>query len=596
MRKQNSEIKTAFVSEADQKLKNTDSFGFVELDDFACYVIADGIDDNVDAVSAKLAVDTIISVFTQAPSIHKKKIENCLNAANHALLEAHSKMHLKASVTMVVTDYVNLRYGQVGNTRFRLYRDGFLIKGSVDQSLSMDMVLNRELPKDQLARHEQRNNLYCYLGQNWEFHPFVSKKIKLSNSDAVALLTGDLWENVDDGELQDVFADATDEPQPTADAIEDMLLSRQPQGLEKYTFAVVFINKVFVDPNRKKKIKRILLTALPVLIIAAVLTAFLVVRHIRRINDTNSMNQDFSQTIQYIQADDYIRARETCISAQKLANKLKIGQMQTDTGNYMQLIDSVIAGDNALSGSKYEDAQRDYLHAKDRSRYADNLGMSYITDKLKLTEQYMTVYDRITLGDTMAQNLQYDQAEQEYMDAKALAGQIYFDKGRDEAMAALEKLIADRKNQQKQDDQKRQSQAASQDAAASVLAKGDAAFAQGDYQSAQVYYTTAIQKYTALKDSAQTKSAQQKLTATQSKLKDQQEQEKEADGYMQQADQAYEAKNYLQAKKFYLYAKDIYENLREDTNVNKVTQKLELLDTDAAASTPTGASSGKSGK
>ena len=48
MRKQNSTFKTAFTSEVDKNLKNTDSFGFVELDKFACYVVADGIDDQID--------------------------------------------------------------------------------------------------------------------------------------------------------------------------------------------------------------------------------------------------------------------------------------------------------------------------------------------------------------------------------------------------------------------------------------------------------------------------------------------------------------------------------------------------------------------
>ena len=43
MRKYNSSIKTAFLSEAGSQLSNNDYFGFVELDNYACYVIADGI-------------------------------------------------------------------------------------------------------------------------------------------------------------------------------------------------------------------------------------------------------------------------------------------------------------------------------------------------------------------------------------------------------------------------------------------------------------------------------------------------------------------------------------------------------------------------
>ena len=153
MRKQNSEFLTAFTSEANQKLKNTDFFGFVELDKFACYVIADGIDDNVDGTSARLAVDSVISAFMEAPSIRKRAVRRYLRAANHALLTARSKMKLKASVTVVVTNYVKLRYGQAGNTRFRLYRDGFLRMQSRDNSLSMDMVQEEKLEADKIAQH-----------------------------------------------------------------------------------------------------------------------------------------------------------------------------------------------------------------------------------------------------------------------------------------------------------------------------------------------------------------------------------------------------------------------------------------------------------
>ena len=159
MRKQNSEFLTAFTSEASRKIKNTDFFGFVELDKFACYVIADGIDDDVDAISAKLAVDTVVSAFMESPSMSKRAVRRYLRTANRALLTARSKMKLKASVTVLVTNYVKLRYGQAGNTRFRLYRDGFLRMQSQDSSLSMDMVREEKLEQDKLAQHEERHNL-----------------------------------------------------------------------------------------------------------------------------------------------------------------------------------------------------------------------------------------------------------------------------------------------------------------------------------------------------------------------------------------------------------------------------------------------------
>ena len=54
MRKYNSSIRTAFISEAGNQLRNNDYFGFVELDKFACYVIADGITGMGGAESASI--------------------------------------------------------------------------------------------------------------------------------------------------------------------------------------------------------------------------------------------------------------------------------------------------------------------------------------------------------------------------------------------------------------------------------------------------------------------------------------------------------------------------------------------------------------
>ena len=448
MRKQNSEFLTAFTSEASRKIKNTDFFGFVELDKFACYVIADGIDDDVDAISAKLAVDTVVSAFMESPSMSKRALLRYLRAANHALLTARSKMRLKASVTVLVTNYVKLRYGQAGNTRFRLYRDGFLRMQSRDSSLSMDLVQAEKLEQDKLARHEERHNLFCYLGQEAGFSPYLSKTFKLANADAAALYTRGIWEHVDEGELKDVFAEAADEPQPLVDSVEDMLLSRQPEELEKYTFAAIFFNKTFVDPNRKRKIKKLLMIAIPILLVLTVLTVVLLIRYNNRKKDLAAMEQSFYDAIEYIQADNYLRAKTECQTALNLANKLKEEEIQTDASNYMKLIESVIAGDTDLNGGEYRDAQRSYLNAQNRSRYADNLGLDYIQERLEQTGQYIAVYDRIALGDTLMSNLQYDKAEEQYCAAQLLAGSIYFAEGRDSAIAALERLYESMKQNQ----------------------------------------------------------------------------------------------------------------------------------------------------
>ncbi len=578
MRKQNSEFRTAFTSEADCDLKNTDYFGFVELDDFACYVIADGIDDQMDAMSARLAVSAAVATFSEAPSMSKRTMKACLDAANTALLEAKSKMRLKASILIVLTNYVKLRYGQAGNIRFRLYRNGFIRMESIDQSLTADLVKMDKVEADKVSEHEERNNLYAYLGKGREFYPYISKKIKLTNADAVALYTRGIWEHVDEGELQDVFAEASNDPEELVKNVEEMLLSRQPRELGKYTFVTLFINKVFTDPNKKRRIRRIIMIVIPIVLVLTVITVILVIRHNRTVEKRKQMELGYTDTIEYVQADNYVRAGECCKDALTLAEELKDTGMQMELGNYQKLIEAVLAAEEQLDNKRYADAQGTYKQAANRARYTDNVGLEYINERLALTANYISVYDLINLGDTLALNLQYDKAEEKYLEAKALAGRIYFDEGRTSALSALEKLYADQKAEKEAEDEERKAQLAQQESGANYVSKGDEAFAQGDYESAKVYYSSAKQTYTDMEDEIQLAAVEEKLAVVEEKMEKRDARKKEAESYEQQAQTAAAVMDYVTAKKYYLLAKDVYAALKMDDEMDEVTRKIDDLD------------------
>lgn len=575
MRRQNAEFLAAFTSEAASDLKNTDYFGYVELDDFACYVIADGIDDQLEAMSAKLTVDTVVTVFSEAPSMSRRMMKKCLKAANRALLEARSKTTLKASVIIVLTDYVKLRYGQAGNIRLRLYRNGFIKEETIDQSLSTDMVHEEKLPKDKVASHEERNNLYTYLGQKSGFHPHISKKIKLTNADAVALYTRDIWEHIDEGEMKDVFADASDKPQELVDTVEDLLMSRQPQDFGKYTFAVIFINKIFTDPNRKRKIKRIMVIAAAVLSVLITAGIFLYVRYQKRQDKIAAMQKGYTDTIEYIQMDHYNRAKEVCKEAQTLAEELKDDKMQTELGNCLKLVEAVLAAQESLDNGAYQEAQKGFGEALIRSRYADHLGEDYIEGRLAMTADYLAVYDYIYLGDTLVENLQYENAEEKYLEAKALATKLYFDEGRTEAIRSLEKLYEEQKAEKAAEDEEMKNKLARETSAANYFAEGDAAYAQGDYESAKVFYQSAMQTYEALGDEAQQGMAREKIAAAGKKIQNSAAQGEEAESYIAQAQACETAGDYAGAKKYYLLAKDIYARQKDEEKLGEVERKIE---------------------
>ncbi len=577
MRKQNSEFLTAFTSEASHDIKNTDYFGYVELDDCACYVIADGIDDQLEALSARLAVTAATSAFLESPSMSRRTVKRCLRAANKALLEAKSKTRLKASVILVLTDYVKLRYGQAGNIRLRLYRDGFLCHSTTDQSLTLDMVKEERVSQDRVAAHIERNNLYAYLGQEKDFHPVVSKKIKLTDSDVLTLYTRGVWEHVDEGEIRDVVAEAAKDPAETVNSIEDMLLSRQPEDLHKYTLAVIYFNKLFADPGKKRKIRRILLLLIPVLLAAATLAVLLLARHNKRMEKQERMELGYTDTIEYIQMDNYTKAQETCEAACELADELKDRQMQTELGNLMKLVEAVLRGQQLLEEEKYTEAQEAFLEASKRAEYVDRLGADYIGRRLELTASYISVYDLIYLGDSLRENLQYDRAEEKYLEAKALASKIYFDNGRTDAMDALDDLYQAQRELRQEEDEARKEQLTQEDAGNSLLAQGDTAYAQGDYESAKVYYSSALQKFRQLQDQVQQEVLTGKLDIVERKLAENEKLETEAEGYLRQAEILTVAGDYNSARKYYLLAKDIYAAMKEDDKLAEISRKMELL-------------------
>ncbi len=581
MRKQNSTFRAVFLSEAGGEPVNNDYFAYVELDKYACYVIADGLNEQPDGESARLAIETILLAFQERPSMRKKALRSYLCAGNRALREAKGKNSLKASVTVLVTDYIKARYGHVGNTRMRLYRNGDIKERTEDMSLGNDMAKKSGQETDVLSRHEERNNLYTWLGCGRGFRPYISGKIKLADGDILTLYTRGIWENLDEGELKDVFAEAKDEPQECVDNIEDMLLSKQPTDLGNYTFAAIFIDKVFTDPDRKRRIRKIVLVSVIILVIAAAIALALWLLHRQRVRRTEEMERNLSDTMEYIKDGNYVRAGEECKAALEAAEKLRDKEKIGDISSYMMLIEAVNKADGLYDGQEYERAMEDYMAAKERSRSADHVADEYIERKLSAINDYLAVYDYIRLGDTQYMKGDYENAEAKYLEAKRLATDIHYEDGRRQAMDALEQLYGDMAAREEKEAAKVQEKVTEETGAAELTAEGDKAFTEGDYESAKVYYAMALDKYQKLEDTQNAELLDTKLAACVKKSGEKEEQREIAEAYEEEARQLEEAGDLAEAKKKYLMAKDIYRELQDEDRAGRTENRIDMLDVDA---------------
>ena len=577
MRKQNSTFQSAFISEAGSELQNNDYFAFVELEEYACYVVADGLNDLPDTESAKLAIETALLSFQEHPSMRKNALLSYIKAANRALCKADQKERLKASVMIVVTNYEAFRYVYAGNTRLRLYRNGNKKEQSRDTSLSSDLGKEKNLSEDMLAKHEERNNLYAYVGQGDRFKPVVSKKIKLENGDILALYTRGIWENLDGGELDDVFSEAKDDPKESLNDAEELLLSKQPKTLENYTFAAVFVDKVFTDPERKKKRKKIAIICIVAVVIILAVSAVIWFLHRRYIRLAEDMDRRYADTIEYIQDSNFIRAGEEAKEALADAEKLRNKEYIQKISDYIKLIEAVNKADEAYDGGNYEEAQSSYISAKTRSRYADYAADDYINQKLEHIADYLSVFDYIRLGDALNEQGDYDKAEEKYLQAKQLATGVYYEDGRKEAIRALEELYQNRQEETESVKQQAQEQAELEVSAAQLAVEGDKAFAEGDYDSASAFYAMAIEKYQELGDDVHVVLIQTKLDSCRLKAEEIKEKEQQAQDYVNDGQQQADDGNYAEAKKQYLLAKNIYKEWGMDDKAEELDGLMEIL-------------------
>ncbi|MCT4509791.1 MAG: serine/threonine protein phosphatase [Tepidibacter sp.] len=584
MRKINSKFITTFVSESGSFLQNKDYFGFVELDKFAIYVIADGIDNDADLESAKVAVSSIISNFSEAPSMRKGLLKKLLNKANKELITQSKNLRLKASITIVVTNYVKVRYAFVGNTRFCLYREGFLKYKSQDQSLTQQLVDKERVQLDKIADHEERNNLYCYLGQDQKITPYISKKIKLKNGDIITLFTKGIWENIDSSEIRDSLVEAS-ESQEVTDNVEDMLLSKQPKELENYTLAVIFIDKIYQNPKLRQKIKKTILTLIPIILILAVISCVFYLRHKKRTEQTNEMNYCIKNANNYIKDENFIRANEEYKSALGLAKNLKLKNKRNDIDKHFKLTEIIINADKYLQDLKYEEALDEYLLAKEKGYYADNLGKDYIDERLSETNQHILVLDLLKQADKKMELEDKQGAKQDYISARNLASKIFFKEAKQEAQDKLDKINEDQAKKEEEEAKKSEEEEKlskekfdEQLNAIEISKKGDVSYSIGSYYDSKMYYMMAQEIYKKIEMYDFSDELEKKILLTDKKIQESTTKKAKADTYIKDANNKFDEGSLNEAKILYLFARDIYEEAKLDDDVKKVDEKIKVID------------------
>lgn len=487
MRKENSDFKTAFVSEAGSYIDNRDYFAFVELDDMACYVIADGLDQDREVSSAEMVVRAMLESFMEKPSLSRRKIRNDLEAAHEWLKFESRRVRLKASVLVIVTDYTRMVWASCGNARMYHFRGGRLNLRSKDQSLTELLTDSGKLSEAGAVRHEERGNLLNYMGKPDRFEPFVSKKTPLSDGDVLLLCTPGLWKKVEIPEMLDALT-ASSDPETLTDTLEEVVLSRQEKTVDNYTGAAVYVNKAFVEKpkNYKKWALRIAMILLSLAIAGGGIWYAKALQAAKLAEAVVQMTEFEQDGDEYAAAGDYPKALKAYSEAKNAASRLKDKLHFQLLRNKQKVAQQVTDGDGYVKDGSYDMAVESYEKAlKDAGKFKA-FKEEHIRERIARSGTIAELAVIFQEGDKQLQGQDYNNALKTYNKAKTAAIDAGYAEGQkqaeDKIKAAQEKidqLYAETKTLK----------------ADNLEKKGDRSLAAMDYAGAIEAYTLAQEIY-----------------------------------------------------------------------------------------------------
>ena len=596
MRKDEAKFITEFLSEAGTKAENNDYFGYVLLDNYAIWAVADGFDEEEGAkVAARIAVESAIEYFMLRPRFNYDVIKEMIDYANLKVKEKqeetqkYSLMH--TSLLIIISNYNSILYGNIGNTRFYHIRGGYIISQSRDDTIAQLLVDEEALNISDMRFHRQRNDLLQAIGDFGKIKPNIIKKpVELMEKDVFCLTTVGFWENIDEHDMENDLSRFEDKKQ-WLNSLEKRILASLRDNIENYTIAQVEVSAVAslepMEKDKRKLIKKIIL----VILIIVVIILFVIIWNAKRRNgilqaatqyeklaDEEILKKNFNNSIDNLKLEigEYEKlkpkskgiigfltnAEKKGADASKKIDEInkKIGE----TEKIKKAFSDINEGNEMFNSGNYDEANVKYQQAK--YNLNDN---SYKRDELNTEEILTTLDSRInstvklkeakaleTAGDTAVNEGSYNLAKVSYKNA----ADMYLANGRADYVSQVEKKLEEITDKEK----------TAYNGAMLAENKGDS-LAQSNINSSKEAYYQARQMYQTLGDTVKVGEVDNKIQ----ELNSQQNADLQtANNLVQEGLSQITANNPAQAINILTQAKNIYQKMKDTNNANAVSKYI----------------------
>lgn len=254
------EFQTAKQCKTGGRENNQDYAGYMVLEAgrCGCWVVADGLGGHLGGETAsKTVVEEILGEFEKSPRCSPEAVMHYLETAQAGLIRAQQSQprlaRMRTTVVILLTDFENVVWGHIGDSRLYYFADGILQFQTRDHSVPQSMVAAGEITPSQIRHHEDRNRLLRSMGQADRFLPEVhEQKQPIYHGDAFLLCTDGFWEYVEETEMEIDFAKALT-PGQWLEKMENRVLRKAEGEYDNYTALAVY----FDCPSRPRPFKAV---------------------------------------------------------------------------------------------------------------------------------------------------------------------------------------------------------------------------------------------------------------------------------------------------------------------------------------------------
>lgn len=592
MRKNEAKFTTVFFSEAGTKNKNNDYFGYIQLDNYAIWAVADGFDEEEGAdVAARLAVESAIEYFMLHPGFNIEIINEIMSYANLKVrekqteTERYSLMH--TSLLIVISNYNALLYGNIGNTRFYHLRNGYVISQSSDDTVAQLLVGEEALNTGDLKYHRQRNDLLQAIGDYGKIKPNILKTpVILQEKDTFCLTTIGFWENIDEKEME-VELSRYDEGKKWLVSLEKKVIATLRDNVENYTFAAVGIEAVAeplpMEKNNRKFFIKIALVAIASILIILTLTLWQVKKRKDIMNKVTVYEQQAEEELIKKNFENSVKELELVIGEyEKLKPKSrgvigfflnadarrkemdrKIEETKSkikDTEKLKKVFSDIREGNEFFNNGNYEEASKKYQEAKynlEQNTYKrDEVNteevLSEINSRIEATSKLKEAKNLEITGDTAFTSGNYNLAKENYK----IASDIYLANGRADYVSSMEEKIREINEKEKQ----------SYNGALLAENRGDV-LSHSDVDMSREAYYQARETYQILGDTVKSQEIDTKIQELNSR---QMAKLQTANNMVQEGLNQITSNNPSEALSLLTKARTMYQELKDSNNVNNV--------------------------